>query len=85
LRASEQPGLWIAVITVGIALVVIYERGRHSLNSSTDPGTVSHDGRLVLRSNGDDVEHAGEPAVPDVSITPYRARYSDVAAAPDRA
>jgi hypothetical protein len=27
-------GLWIAVITVGIALVVIYQlRGRHSLNS----------------------------------------------------
>ena len=26
-------GLWIAVITVAIALVVIYERDRHSLNS----------------------------------------------------
>jgi hypothetical protein len=26
-------GVWIAVITVGIALVVIYERGRHRVSS----------------------------------------------------
>jgi hypothetical protein len=39
LASVEAAGLWIAVITVGIALVVIYElRGRHSLNFSTDPG-----------------------------------------------
>jgi hypothetical protein len=34
LAGAGAVGLWIAVITVGIALVVIYElRGRHSLNS----------------------------------------------------
>jgi len=34
LAGIEATGLWIVVITVGIALVVIYElRGRHTPNS----------------------------------------------------